>query len=439
MCAASKVPLVSAPPPENNAPDGHRASEGNPRPSKDAPGRQRVPADLRVLVVAAFVIAAGYGVVAPVLPQFATSFGVGAAAAGAVMSAFAFMRVAWAPVAGPIMSRIGERRTYLTGLGVVAASSAATAFAPDYGLLVVLRGLGGVGSVMFSVSAMGLIARLAPPTIRAKVSGYYATSFMLGSIMGPVIGSLTAAWGLRAPFVVYAVALLLAIVVAAWKLRPAPPVTSTGSVLLPMKFSQALGVGSYRSLLLTSFVHGWANLGARVALIPLLAAALAVSVGAPEQGFGSGSSIAGIALGIFAGGSAVSQMVFGGLSDRWGRKPLLVAGLGLSAVLTGLVGYSPGPWAFWGLCLLAGLSTGLYTPSMQATLTDVVGSRRSGGNVMSAYQACADVGQIVAPIVLGTVVDVTGFGVAFLISGGLLAVAGVVFLLTPKASFPTSA
>ena len=36
-------------------------------------------------------------------------------------------------------------------------------------------------------------------------------------------------------------------------------------------------------------------------------------------------------------------------------------------------------------------------------------------------------------------VDAAGFGVAFLISGGLLAVAGVVFLLTPKTSFPTSA
>lgn len=387
-------------------------------------------------MVAAFVIAAGYGVVAPVLPQFATSFDVGAAAAGAVMSAFALMRVLWAPAAGPIMSRIGERRTYLTGLGVVALSSAVTAFAPNYTMLVILRGLGGIGSVMFSVSAMGLIARLAPPAIRARVSGYYATSFMLGSIMGPVIGSLTATWGLRAPFVIYALALLVAIVVAAWKLRPAAATTDTGSVPVPMKFSEAVSVASYRSLLVTSFAHGWANLGARVAIIPLLATGLAASVGAPATGFGSGASIAGIALGIFAGGSALAQITFGGLSDRWGRKPLLVLGLGLSAVLTAVVGLSPGPWIFWFLCLAAGLSTGLYTPSMQATLTDLVGSRRSGGNVMSIYQACADVGQIVAPVILGGIVDAWGFGPAFAVSGTLLGIAALVFCLTPRSSFP---
>lgn len=398
----------------------------------------RVPTDLRVLVVAAFVIAAGYGVVAPVLPQFATSFGVGATAAGAVMSAFALMRVAWAPVAGPIMSRVGERRTYLIGLGVVALSSAATAFAPSYALLVVLRGLGGIGSVMFTVSAMGLIARLAPPTIRAKVSGYYATSFMLGSIMGPVIGSLTAAWGMRAPFVMYAVALLFAIGVAAWKLRPVEARTDTGSVLLPMTFRQAWSVGSYRSLLVASFAHGWANLGARVAIIPLFAASIAGASGAPSSGFGSGASIAGIALGIFAGGSALAQISFGGLSDRFGRRPFLVLGLLLAAVLTGVVGGAQHPWSFWALCLAAGLSTGLYTPSMQATLTDIVGSRRSGGNVMSAYQALADVGQIIAPIVLGSVIDGFGFAPAFLISGGLLGAAGLVMWLTPRTAFPRS-
>lgn len=398
-----------------------------------------MPTDLRVLVVAAFVIAAGYGVVAPVLPQFATSFGVGATAAGAVMSAFALMRVAWAPVAGPIMSRVGERRTYLIGLAVVALSSAATAFAPSYALLVVLRGLGGIGSVMFTVSAMGLIARLAPPTIRAKVSGYYATSFMLGSIMGPVIGSLTAAWGMRAPFVIYALALMFAIGVAAWKLRPVEARTDTGSVLLPMTFRQAWSVGSYRSLLVASFAHGWANLGARVAIIPLFAASIAGAAGAPSSGFGSGARIAGIALGIFAGGSALAQIVLGGLSDRFGRRPFLVVGLLLAAVLTGVVGGAQHPWSFWALCLAAGLSTGLYTPSMQATLTDIVGSRRSGGNVMSAYQAFADVGQIIAPIVLGSVIDGFGFGPAFLISGGMLGVAGLVMWLTPRSAFRQSA
>ena len=45
----------------------------------------KIPRTIWVLVGAAFIIALGYGLIAPVLPQFAGSFGVSMAAAGAVM------------------------------------------------------------------------------------------------------------------------------------------------------------------------------------------------------------------------------------------------------------------------------------------------------------------------------------------------------------------
>lgn len=384
--------------------------------ASQAPDRPAIPSDLKVLIVAAFVIAVGFGIVAPVLPQFASSFGVGAAASGVVISAFAVMRVAWAPAAGPLMSRIGERRTYLWGLGIVAASSAATAFAGSYAWLIVLRGLGGIGSVMFTISAMGLIARLAPTAIRGRVSGYYATAFLLGNIMGPVLGSLTAQWGLQAPFIIYAAALAVAIAVAAWKLRPVAASTDTGSVVLPMRLGEAWATPGYRALLSSSFAHGWANFGARVALIPLLAAAI---VG------GSGAGVAGVALAALAGGAAVSQVLLSGLSDRIGRRPVMLAGLFASAVLTGAFGFSQNEWVLWSLCLTTGFTTGLYAPAQQAALADIVGSKRSGGNVMATYQAAADAGTIVAPVLLGAVVDAVGFGPAFLISGALFVLAGL--------------
>ena len=88
-----------------------------------------IPREIKVLIAAAFVIAIGYGIVAPVLPQFATTFGVGVAAASAVVSVFAVARLLFAPAGGRILNRIGERPTYVTGVLIVALSSAATAFA----------------------------------------------------------------------------------------------------------------------------------------------------------------------------------------------------------------------------------------------------------------------------------------------------------------------
>ena len=76
----------------------------------------KIPHTIWVLVAAAFIIALGYGLIAPVLPQFAGSFGVSMAAAGAVVSVFAAARLLGAPGAGLLVDKLGSRPIYLTGL-----------------------------------------------------------------------------------------------------------------------------------------------------------------------------------------------------------------------------------------------------------------------------------------------------------------------------------
>src|SRR5690242_19443309 len=107
--------------------------------------RDRLPREVRVLVAAAFMIAVGYGLVAPVLPTFARSFDVSVTAASAVVSAFAVARVACAPLGGRLVGRFGELLVFGAGLLIVAASSAACAFAADYGQLLAIRAAGGLG------------------------------------------------------------------------------------------------------------------------------------------------------------------------------------------------------------------------------------------------------------------------------------------------------
>ena len=52
-----------------------------------------LPREVAVLTAVAFAVAVGFGVVAPAIPVYAREFGVGRTAAGAVISAFAFMRL----------------------------------------------------------------------------------------------------------------------------------------------------------------------------------------------------------------------------------------------------------------------------------------------------------------------------------------------------------
>ncbi|QCP06373.1 MFS transporter [Brevibacterium sp. CS2] len=178
----------------------------------------KLPTDIWVLVAGAFIVAIGYGIIAPVLPQFAESFGLGVTAATIVVSSFAFFRLVSAPAGGRLVNRLGERPVYVTGLLIVAASTFAVALAQTYWQLLLFRALGGLGSTMFTVSAMALIIRLAPPTARARAAGRYATAFLLGNIAGPVVGGLMAGWGMRVPFLVYAAALVAAAAVVYFRL-----------------------------------------------------------------------------------------------------------------------------------------------------------------------------------------------------------------------------
>ncbi|RAD64672.1 MFS transporter, partial [Burkholderia multivorans] len=148
--------------------------------AEDPSTTRRLPTEIYVLVAAAFIVALGYGIIAPVLPQFAASFDFGVTAASIVVSSFALFRFVFSPTSGRLVDAFGERRIYITGLLIVAASTAAVAFAQNYWQLLVFRGLGGIGSTMFTVSAMALIIRLAPVDARAKASSPYAPAFLFG-------------------------------------------------------------------------------------------------------------------------------------------------------------------------------------------------------------------------------------------------------------------
>ena len=92
-------------------------------PDTETPETRRLPKEIYVLVAAAFIVALGYGIIAPVLPQFAASFDFGVTAATIVVSSFAFFRFVFSPSSGRLVDAFGERRIYITGLLIVAAST----------------------------------------------------------------------------------------------------------------------------------------------------------------------------------------------------------------------------------------------------------------------------------------------------------------------------
>jgi MFS family permease len=387
-----------------------------------SPTKPKLPAEVWVLIFSNAVIALGYGVVAPVLPQYARHFGVSISAATFVITAFALMRLAFAPASGVLIQRLGERKIYTSGLVIVAVSTGACAFAQSYWQLLLFRSLGGIGSTMFFISALGLMIRISPENARGRVAGMFSSAFLIGSVGGPVLGSLTAGLGLSAPFLIYGAALLVAAAVVFIALRRsalAAPEPTEGATLA---VRTALRNRAYRAALLSNFATGWSAFGLRIALVPLFV------VEVLDRGAGT----AGLALAVFAIGNVAAVIPSGYLSDRMGRRVLLIVGLTAAGLSTVAVGLTEGLPSFLVTASVAGFATGIFTAPQQAAVADIIGNKARGGTAVATFQMMADVGSIGGSLLVGLIAQHFSFSWAFVMSGAVLLLAALGWVFAPE-------
>ena len=141
--------------------------------------------------------------------------------------------------------------------------------------------------------------------------------------------------------------------------------------------------------------------------------------------------LTGLAIGIYGLTQAVLQIPFGLLSDRIGRKPLLVVGLALSGVSTAVLGLTHTLPVFLTLAAVAGAASGVYNSPQQAAVADIIGKAR-GGTAIATFQMMSDFGSIVGSLGVGVLAQQLSFGWAFAISGAMLLVAAVGWTFAPE-------
>jgi len=375
-----------------------------------------------VLVAVAFSVAVGFGIVAPAIPVFARSFGVSRTAAGAVISAFAFMRLVSALGVGRLVDRFGERLILATGIAIVAGSSAVAGLARSYDQLLVLRGLGGLGSAMFSVSAVSLLLRVVRPDQRGRASGLFAGGFLLGGVTGPAFGGLVTSYSIRAPFFLYAGTLAVAGGIGLYALRNTPLAAKAGSggEMQRTGLLDALRKPAYRAAMAANFADAWAVLGVRSALIPLFVGDV-LKVGIVWVGVG---------FVVVAGVNAAVLLPAGRLADTRGRRPVLMAGCLISAFGVLMLALLPSLPGYLAAMVVFGFGSGLLDVAPAAVVGDVVTGR--GGTVVAAYQMSGDAGQVVGPLVAGRLADSLSYGAAFGATAGVLGMAAVLAYAAPE-------
>jgi MFS family permease len=380
-----------------------------------------------ILSAVSFTVALGYGIVAPAIPAFARQFGVSVAAAAGVISAFALMRVAFALPAGRLVDRFGSRTVMSAGIAVVAVSSLLAGLSRSFAELLVLRGVGGLGSAMFSVSAQALLLASVPGGLRGRASGLYTGGFLLGGITGPALGGVVASWSLRAPFFLYGALLVVPAVIAATGFRPAArPVTPLAAPSLRESLAVLAGAlrsRAYRAVAAVNFADGFAVLGIRGAIIPLFV----------RDSLHRSAAWTGTGFLVFAALNGAALLPAGRVADTLGRRPVMVAGCAISAAGLLLLAVLPGPWAYLGALAVAGAGSGLLDVAPAAMLGDLLSAQaRQGGVLVAFFQMAGDAGAVTGPVVAGLLVDGASYPAAFGVAGGVLAAAALLALITPE-------
>lgn len=140
---------------------------------------------------------------------------------------------------------------------------------------------------------------------------------------------------------------------------------------------------------------------------------------------GLGVERIGLLKALYPASWGLLQVATGPLSDRWGRKGLIVWGMWVQAAGLFITG-STGHFAWWILgSLLLGIGTAMVYPSLIAAVSDA--SHPSWrARSLSVYRFWRDLGYAIGALSAGLIADFFGFSAAILTIGGLTFVSGLV-------------
>jgi MFS family permease len=367
-------------------------------------------------------------IIYPLLPIFLTTvLGTSAAAVGAIEGA-AETTAALLKLASGWWSDRARRRKPLVVAGYALASLARplVAIAQSAGQVLAIRLTDRVGKGIRGSPRDALIAESVDPAIRGRAFGFHRAADHAGAVIGPLIAFALLRWEqlpLRTVFLFAALPGVLSVIVLVLGVRETPrdARASTGTKKagvpsLDASLGRAFWTFLASVLLFTlgnstdAFLILRANqLGVPVSLIPILWAALHVVK--------SAASVPG-----------------GSLSDRFGRKPLILAGWAVYAAVYVGFGRATETWNAWALFLAYGTFFGLTEGTQAALIADLVGQARRG-TAYGWYYLAVGIGALPASVLFGLVWDRVSPRAAFDLGAGLALAAAVVLLaVRPQAT-----
>jgi MFS family permease len=364
-----------------------------------------------------------------VLPLLATDdFGLtGFVSALTFVVAFGIAKAVTNLAAGALADRFGRKPVLVVGWLIGVPVPLMIIFAPSWAWIVAANLLLGVNqgltwstTVIMKIDLVGPVRRGLATGIN-EAAGYGAVAFT-----ALVTGWIAAEYGLRpGPFLLglsYALLGLGASVLFVRETRghveheqamverpPSPPLRAVfwRTTLHDRNLSAASQAGLVNNI----------NDGMAWGLLPLFYASAGLSLGE-----------IGILAATYPAVWAVGQVGTGGLSDRVGRKPLIVGGMLIQAGAIAVIALGSS-FAVWFLAsAVLGLGTAMVYPTLLAAIADVADPAWRG-SAIGVYRLWRDLGFAIGALVAGLIADALGMPPAIAAVAALTAASGLVVLV----------
>jgi MFS family permease len=335
--------------------------------------------------------------------------------------------------AGRLSDRLGRKRILVVGWLVGLPVPLLIIFAPSWDWVVLANVLLGVNQGLCWSTTVIMKIDLVGPKQRGLAMGLNEfAGYVAVSLSTLAAGYLAGAYGLRpAPFLPGIVFAALGLILSIFFVRetrqhahheanntkPQSLVTNLRSSSKP-SFAEILLLTSWkdRALFAVSQAGMVNNLndGMVWGLVPILL----TGAGLPVE---HAALIGATYLGVWG----ISQLLTGALSDRWGRKWLIVAGMWVQAVGIGLFVVGAGFWAWLAGAILLGLGTALVYPTLLAAVSDVAHPEWRASAV-GVYRLWRDGGYAVGALLSGLLADAFGLPAAIAAIGALTFLSGAI-------------
>jgi MFS family permease len=370
----------------------------------------------------------------PVLPLFALYLGSGPEAIGFAVGISTVTGIFFKLPAGALSDIIGRKRTMLIGLVVFAVMPFTYLLVHDYRLLVIVRFIHGLATAVYGPVSMAVVADAAGAK-KGELLSWFSSITIIGNLLGAPLGGfiLHSAAGAAGPslrefhyaYFLSGIAGMMSLLLAINILR-GDGQGGDGKSLQEAyrRFSSGIReVMSDKRVVVTSAMEGLQNLtvGALEAFLPIYAVTRA----------GLNEFQAGLLWGVQVVVTIISKPLMGRISDRFGRKPLIVAGMILCAGAFGAIPLLKDFSSLMAAAIFFGFGEAFVTSSSAALVADVC-KEKHFGTAMGTFGTIFDIGHASGPILAGLLIARYDYLISFWTLSAMLVVAIPVFLAHVK-------